>query len=101
MSAAPVRYHHTLESPVLTQNLVKKNRVLGAPGAVYLVISSHHAECVTLNHGSLKRRQIYLTHGTRAYNHIHAATVGLLVVKGKMLYANSHAVILNTPGITH
>ena len=97
--ASPVRYGHSLETPFATKYFIEKMCVFRAVISVDLVICRHHAHCAAFLDCRLEWLEIYLTHRTFVSDDIDASTVGLLVVEGEMLQADSRSFILCALGV--
>ena len=93
-SAAPVGHHHSLVSPLITQDGGEQVASLAGHGAVDEVIRAHHRPGVRLLDGYLEVFQVYLPCRPLAHYGIVAQSGGLLLVEGEMLYRRAHALAL-------
>ena len=75
--------------------------VLGTIIPVHLVVGGHHRHCAGLAHGGLERLEINLADSPLVGNDVYAASVGLLVVQGEVLYAGGGSRILHSLNHAH
>ena len=101
MAASPVGDYHTIEAPVLLQDLVEHDIIVAVVLVLIEIVGAHDSPGTTLLHSGLESGQVDLVQGTIADDDIHLMTVFLVVVQRIVLHAGSDAFRLQSLNIRH
>ena len=101
MTTTPVGDDHTIEAPILFQDLIEHDLIMAVVLVFIEIIRTHDRPRLSLLHSSLKGRQVDLVEGTVADDDIHLMTVFLVVVQGIVLHTGCHTLRLETLDIGH
>ena len=101
LDSAPVRNHHSVIAPFPFQDIIQKVLIMTAILALILIVGTHNGPGIAFLNCRLECRKIDFIKGTVIHNHIHAVTVSLLIVQGKMFYTGSHTVLLQILNIRY
>ena len=101
VGSTPVAHHHSVEVPVVLQNLVQGVMVMAVVLVAIQVVCAHDGPCLALLNGSLESRQIDFVQGTVAHLHVHLMAIFLVVVQTIVLHACRHALRLQSLYVGH
>ena len=96
VATSPVADYHTIEAPVLLQNLVEHNIIVAVVLVFIEVVGTHDSPCTTLLHSSLEGRQVNLMQGAVADNNIYLMTVFFIVVQRIVFHTGSDTLRLQS-----
>ena len=91
--------NEALKAPFIAKNSGTKSCVRTAPAGTYTVEGGHNTCAITLGNRKFKRRKINLTDSLLVGKGTYTVTVGLLVVKSKVLHIYVAALRLNTDNL--
>src|SRR5579871_4399602 len=95
----PVGHDHSIETPLVPQNLRKQIRMLRGGNAVDVVVGRHHRPCTGFAHGGPERRQINFAQSSFAYLRTEGESLEFLVVAHVVLDGRADALALQAPNI--
>ena len=99
--AAPIGHDGAVEAPFAAQDVVQQAFVLPAMAILIEVVAAHDGPRLALLHGGLEGGQVDFIQGTVVHDDIRVVAVHFVVVQGKVLHADSHAVLLHALDIGH
>ena len=99
MEGAPVGDHQPFKAPFLPEDIGQKLLVVGAVGAVDLVVGAHDRGRLGNLHCQLKGSQVQLPQGAVIENAVGGKTLVFLTVAGKVLQRCAHTVFLQAPNL--